>query len=435
MIHDAGAGIGVFSTLTLPSGVRFGPYRGLKTRAVTSSYCWQIFDRERKPSHVLDARDANKSNWMRYVNCSRHFSEQNLVAFQYQGQLYYRTIKIIPSFTELLVFYGSEFASELRVDLRRYHAPCTQTLAVKCEAENDVISKILHEEKLITETSVDNKENVHIPEPLEVAPIYDENKCSSEGEFLKSHLNEQNENISQNENNNSNNRQIVDGKPIINDITDSYVKNVATNIDNKVKTYSCPICEGAFLNKWEFINHDIKIHNSKKNYKACTICDYKTERNGHLKQHMETHNTLEYKCDICEYKTPYSKYLQRHAKTHEKFTCKICKDKFETSKKLQTHLILHQEKTYDCTICKLTFHIESEFITHFKTHTEQRLHKCTICGKPFRTPSCVRRHMMTHSQDKPYTCEICKSGFRQPYRLKRHMKVHSNEKPEVNQTF
>ncbi|XP_063544896.1 histone-lysine N-methyltransferase PRDM7-like [Cydia strobilella] len=87
-----GAGLGVFSTLTLPAGVRFGPYRGLKTQAVTSSYCWQIFDRERKPSHVLDARDANKSNWMRYVNCSRHFSEQNLVAFQYRGQLYYRRV-------------------------------------------------------------------------------------------------------------------------------------------------------------------------------------------------------------------------------------------------------------------------------------------------------------------------------------------------------
>ncbi|XP_063391861.1 histone-lysine N-methyltransferase PRDM7-like [Cydia fagiglandana] len=184
-----GAGIGVFSTLTLPTGVRFGPYRGLKTQAVTSAYCWQIFDGERKPSHVLDARDANKSNWMRYVNCSRHFSEQNLVAFQYQGQLYYRTIKIIPRFTELLVFYGSEFASQLRVDLRRYHAPCTHTL-VKCEAENEEDTKI-PEEKLVTETAVDNKENViQTRYPLEVEQIYDDSKHSSEGDFLGFRLNE-----------------------------------------------------------------------------------------------------------------------------------------------------------------------------------------------------------------------------------------------------
>ncbi|CAB3224439.1 unnamed protein product [Arctia plantaginis] len=118
-----GAGIGVFSTLTLPRGVRFGPYRGLRTDSVDSMYCWQIYDRNNKRSHVVDAADANRSNWMRYVNCSRHWSEQNLVAYQYQGQLYYRTIKIIPRFTELLVFYGSEFANILHVNLGAYNAP------------------------------------------------------------------------------------------------------------------------------------------------------------------------------------------------------------------------------------------------------------------------------------------------------------------------
>ncbi|CAB3242589.1 unnamed protein product [Arctia plantaginis] len=83
----------------------------------------QIYDRNNKRSHVVDAADANRSNWMRYVNCSRHWSEQNLVAYQYQGQLYYRTIKIIPRFTELLVFYGSEFANILHVNLGAYNAP------------------------------------------------------------------------------------------------------------------------------------------------------------------------------------------------------------------------------------------------------------------------------------------------------------------------
>ncbi|XP_063530703.1 histone-lysine N-methyltransferase PRDM7-like, partial [Cydia strobilella] len=119
-IEYLGAGIGVFSTLTLPSGVRFGPYRGRRLdTALDSGYEWQLYDRNNKPSHVVDASDANNSNWMRYVNCSRRYSEQNLVAFQYQGELYYRTIRIVPRFTELLVFYGSEFANRLGVDLRR----------------------------------------------------------------------------------------------------------------------------------------------------------------------------------------------------------------------------------------------------------------------------------------------------------------------------
>ncbi|KAL0858550.1 hypothetical protein ABMA27_012404 [Loxostege sticticalis] len=118
-----GAGLGVFSTLTLPCGVRFGPYRGKQTKEIESSYCWQIRDSNNKRSHVIDASDANASNWMRYVNCARHWHEQNLVAYQYQGQIYYRTIKIVPRCTELLVFYGGEFAARLRVDLRTYNSP------------------------------------------------------------------------------------------------------------------------------------------------------------------------------------------------------------------------------------------------------------------------------------------------------------------------
>ncbi|XP_028173708.1 probable histone-lysine N-methyltransferase PRDM7 [Ostrinia furnacalis] len=120
-----GAGLGVFSTLTLPSGVRFGPYRGKRVKDIESSYCWQIRDSNNKWSYALDASDPNDSNWMRYVNCSRHWLEQNLIAYQYQGQLYYRTIKIIPRFTELLVFYGAEFAASLHIDLRNYNSPAS----------------------------------------------------------------------------------------------------------------------------------------------------------------------------------------------------------------------------------------------------------------------------------------------------------------------
>ncbi|XP_039762484.1 probable histone-lysine N-methyltransferase PRDM7 [Pararge aegeria] len=118
-----GAGLGVFTTLSLPSGVRFGPYQGKKSKEVTSSYCWQLYDRNGKRSHVVDADDANSSNWMRYVTCSRHWCEQNLVAFQYRGELYYRTIKIVPRFTELMVFYGGEFANMLHINIRTYNSP------------------------------------------------------------------------------------------------------------------------------------------------------------------------------------------------------------------------------------------------------------------------------------------------------------------------
>jgi hypothetical protein len=54
----------------------------------------QIY-KDNKPHHYIDAKDVAKSNWMRYCNCARNESEQNLIAFQYQGEIYYKTIQII----------------------------------------------------------------------------------------------------------------------------------------------------------------------------------------------------------------------------------------------------------------------------------------------------------------------------------------------------
>ena len=52
---------------------------------------------------------------MRFVNCAMTESDQNLVAFQYKGGIYYRSFKPIAPGTELLVWYGDEYARELGV--------------------------------------------------------------------------------------------------------------------------------------------------------------------------------------------------------------------------------------------------------------------------------------------------------------------------------
>ena len=49
------------------------------------------------------------------MNCSRCEDEQNLVAFQFRGNIYYRTYKPIPPGNELLVWYGESYAKELEI--------------------------------------------------------------------------------------------------------------------------------------------------------------------------------------------------------------------------------------------------------------------------------------------------------------------------------
>ena len=67
--------------------------------------------------YFLDGRDPTKSNWLCYVNCARHEEEQNMVAFQYKGKIYYRTFKHIYPGNELLVWYGQEYAKELGISV------------------------------------------------------------------------------------------------------------------------------------------------------------------------------------------------------------------------------------------------------------------------------------------------------------------------------
>lgn len=61
----------------------------------------------------MDARPLDKSNWMRYVNCAPSEAEQNVVAFERAGAIYYRTRKPIEAYEELLVWYGNSFARDL----------------------------------------------------------------------------------------------------------------------------------------------------------------------------------------------------------------------------------------------------------------------------------------------------------------------------------
>ncbi|OWK00508.1 hypothetical protein Celaphus_00019529, partial [Cervus elaphus hippelaphus] len=50
-----------------------------------------------------------------YVNCAPDDEEQNLVAFQYHGQIFYRTCQVVRPGCELLVWYGDEYGQDLGI--------------------------------------------------------------------------------------------------------------------------------------------------------------------------------------------------------------------------------------------------------------------------------------------------------------------------------
>ncbi|KAB5555911.1 hypothetical protein PHYPO_G00039560 [Pangasianodon hypophthalmus] len=107
------SGLGVFSKgETVPVGAHFGPYQGeLVDREEASAYSW-VISRSRQCEEYIDARNENRANWMRYVNCARNEEEQNLVAFQYRGGILYRCCQPIKPGQELLVWYEEEYSKD-----------------------------------------------------------------------------------------------------------------------------------------------------------------------------------------------------------------------------------------------------------------------------------------------------------------------------------
>ena len=65
----------------------------------------------------MDGSDPSCSNWLRFINCARNEEEQNMVAYQYHGEIYYRTFKAVYPGNELIVWYGEQYAEELGISV------------------------------------------------------------------------------------------------------------------------------------------------------------------------------------------------------------------------------------------------------------------------------------------------------------------------------
>lgn len=79
------------------------------------------------------------------VNCARHSLEQNLVAIQIQGQIYYDVCRDIDPDSELLVWYGDTYQQFMGIPMgvkdteKEENADDTETKEEETESESDGI--------------------------------------------------------------------------------------------------------------------------------------------------------------------------------------------------------------------------------------------------------------------------------------------------------
>ena len=102
----------------IPRGTRFGPLTGDRYEKdsvppnANRKYFWRVYS-SADEYHYVDGFNVMRANWMRFVNPAYSSENQNLVACQLHGEIYFFTIKPILPNQELLVWYCKEFAERL----------------------------------------------------------------------------------------------------------------------------------------------------------------------------------------------------------------------------------------------------------------------------------------------------------------------------------
>ncbi|XP_060641705.2 PR domain zinc finger protein 1-like [Anolis sagrei] len=109
----------VVSREYIPQGTCFGPLvgkicTGLKmSRSMDPKHFWKVFSSEGELHHILAVNDPDCCNWMCYVNSAEAHSNQNLMAIQYNLEIYFYTVTPILDGEELLVWDARDISKHI----------------------------------------------------------------------------------------------------------------------------------------------------------------------------------------------------------------------------------------------------------------------------------------------------------------------------------
>ncbi|XP_053514912.1 histone-lysine N-methyltransferase PRDM9-like isoform X2 [Artibeus jamaicensis] len=492
------AGLGVWNEAAdLPVGLYFGPYEGHITEdeeAAKSRYSWLIA-RGRNCYEYVDGKDKSWANWMRFVNCARNDEEQNLVAFQYHRQIFYRTCRVVRPGHELLVWCGDEYGQELgskwgskwkrelmarRVEPKPEVHPCPScSLAFSSQKFLSQHVKLNHPSQILLGTSA--RKHLHKKEPCPEHQNQQQHTSThswndkAEGQELKERsklllkrtsqrrisrpfsqpskermrssseyerMMEEEPHRSQKESPEGTGKLLVKGRMSrtikhggcwqgLNDRS-HLITHQGTHSGEK--PYVCMECRRGFTCKSGLIRHQ-KTHSGEKPY-VCRECGRGFPWKSVLITHQRTHSGEKpYVCMECRRGFTHKSYLIQHQRTHsgeKPYVCRECGRGFTWKSVLITHQRIHSgEKPYVCRDCGRGFKQKSHLIKHQKTHSGEKLYVCRDCGQGFTQQSHLITHQRTHSGDKPYVCMECRRGFTRKSCLIKHQRTHSGEKPYI----
>ncbi|KAM6143767.1 histone-lysine N-methyltransferase PRDM9-like isoform 2-T2 [Erethizon dorsatum] len=465
-----GAGLGVWNeTSNLPLDLHFGPYEGHITEdeeAGHSGYSWMI-TKGRHCYEYVDGKDTSQANWMRYVNCARDEDEQNLVAFQYHGQIFYRTCQAVGPGSELLVWYGDEYGEELGLKWgskwKKRHAagrepkaeiyPCPScSLAFSSQKFLSGHVKRSHPSQIHPGTAARTNlkpEDACLGDPLQEQQRSDPHSRIDgggggevQGRPSPAHGRTRQRGTSRASSSPPKGQMGRSGE------SEGMMEQGLRTGQNTDPNDTGTLCVGQGISQIATVESgeseqglsdtsNVSGHQrsqaGEKPY-ACRDCGRGFSCKSNLIQHQRTHTGEKpYACRDCGRGFIQKSDLIKHQRTHtgeKPYACRDCGRSFIQKSALIRHQRTHTgEKPYACRDCGRGFIQKSDLIQHQRTHTGEKPYACRDCGRGFIQKSNLIKHQRTHTGEKPYACRDCGRGFIQKSHLIQHQRTHTGEKP------
>ncbi|XP_078367808.1 uncharacterized protein LOC144651717 [Oculina patagonica] len=482
-----GESYGVCAKEHIPLGTWIGPYEGrrLSSRNLAMSdkdtaYLWEIY-KDGRLSHYIDGSDEDNSSWMRFIRCSRHIKEQNLYAFQYCGNIFYRAFKEIPPGRELLVWYDDKYPQFLGIPLGMQDYDSVTSSSARGSPINSSTSTLLRSDtkKDGFQESRENHQmsNFRVPPTSAVQPRFvpatrslgsalqrdqlgapgirggprpvarsGEGKRSETGlpptsnerqfvrDFPRRPVSNGNDLYSLQQRNKDLQR-IAEQEQLKTDNsrdkatrahvrTDKQLKQqrdkdfVSSNDRSRPQQMHVP----HELQRSQLFDNDHQISSGTSEGQAL-----KPSQTGN------TVKTLMPALHSCMPPLLHKQFYYEPTETRTLATspdefgmwrCRQCLKTFTQRVLLQMHECPQTpEKPYQCGQCTMSFATPSDLRSHVETHTNEKLFKCGFCLRSFSGATTLNNHIRTHTGERPFNCEKCQRTFSQASHLARHQRI------------